>query len=241
MQLFCLAHAGASAMPYARWRKRLPRWLEVCPLELPGRGARESEPLCQELPALLADLKQAWLRECRGPYLLWGHSLGAMLAFELAQALIADGHAAPLALFASASRAPSRRLQAPRMTTRSDGELFAGLDGFARLPRELLADPLFRRELLPVLRSDFALAESYRYQRRAPLPCAVHVLGARRDCLSEEDLRAWRRETRGLFTLEWLDGDHAYLRPQEDELLSLIEFHATRLLRREAAGMPLGA
>jgi surfactin synthase thioesterase subunit len=124
---------------------------------------------------------------------------------------------------------------------RRRGELFAGLDGFARLPRELLADPLFRRELLPVLRSDFALAESYRYQRRAPLPCAVHVLGARRDCLSEDDLRAWRRETRGPFTLEWLDGDHAYLRPQEDELLSLIEFHATRLLRREAAGMPLGA
>lgn len=88
---------------------------------------------------------------------------------------------------------------------------------------------------------DFALAESYRYQRRAPLPCALHVLGARRDCLSEDDLRAWRRETRGPFTLEWLDGDHAYLRPQEDELLSLIEFHASRLLRREAAGMPLGA
>src|SRR5690606_29795446 len=87
MQLFCLAHAGASAMPYARWRKRLPRWLEVCPLELPGRGAREGEPLCKELPALLADLKRAWLRECSGPYLLWGHSLGAMLAFELAQTL----------------------------------------------------------------------------------------------------------------------------------------------------------
>lgn len=87
MQLFCLAHAGASAMPYARWRKRLPRWLEVCPLELPGRGAREGEPLCQDLPALLADLRQAWSRECNGPYLLWGHSLGAMLAFELAQVL----------------------------------------------------------------------------------------------------------------------------------------------------------
>ena len=109
------------------------------------------------------------------------------------------------------------------------------------MPRELLADPLFRRELLPVLRSDFALAESYRYQRRAPLPCALHVLGARRDSLSEDDLRAWRRETRGTFTLEWLDGDHAYLRPQEEELLSLIEFHASRLLRREAAGVPLGA
>ena len=70
---------------------------------------------------------------------------------------------------------------------------------------------------------------------------ALHVLGARRDCLSEDDLRAWRRETCGTFTLEWLDGDHAYLRPQEEELLSLIEFHASRLLRREAAGVPLGA
>ncbi|MEK1906360.1 MAG: alpha/beta fold hydrolase [Pseudomonas sp.] len=241
MQLFCLAHAGASAMSYARWRRRLPQWLEVCPLELPGRGARLQEPLSQDLPAMLADLMHSWRRECSGPYVLWGHSLGGLLAYELAQALIAAGQGAPLALFASASRAPSRRALAPRLTLRSDGELLSSLDGFARVPRELLADPVFRDEMLPVLRSDFALAEGYCYQRRAPLPCALHVIGARRDHLSEEDLRAWRRETRGPFTLEWLDGDHAYLRPQEDELLSLIEFHALRLLRREAAGAPLSA
>ncbi|MBC9250736.1 hypothetical protein A9179_10655 [Pseudomonas alcaligenes] len=231
MQLFCLAHAGASAMAYARWRKRLPRWLEVCPLELPGRGARLHEPLSENLSALLASLVAEWRRECHGPYLLWGHSLGALLAYELAHGLIVAGQGAPLALFASASRAPARRLQAPRLTACSDGELLGSLAGFASLPRELL----------PVLRSDFALAESYHYQRRAPLPCALHVLGARGDGLSEDDLRAWRRETRGDFTLEWLEGDHAYLRPREDEVLSLIEFHATRLLRREAAGMPLGA
>ncbi|MFT5780649.1 MAG: surfactin synthase thioesterase subunit [Pseudomonas sp.] len=228
-------------MPYARWRKRLPRWLEVCPLELPGRGAREDDRLCQDLPAMLADLQCSWQRECSGPYMLWGHSLGALLAFELAQALIAGGRRAPLAVFASASRAPSRRLLAPQLTTRSDAELLSCLDGFARLPRELLADPLFRRELLPVLRNDLALAESYRYRRHAPLPCALHVLAARRDHLGEEDLRAWRRETRGAFTLEWLDGDHAYLRPQQDELLALIEFHALRLWRREATRAPLSA
>lgn len=241
MQLFCLAHAGASAMAYARWRRRLPRWLDVCPLELPGRGARQQEPLCQDLPAMLADLMATWRSECSGPYLLWGHSLGGLLAYELAHALIAAGQNAPLALFASASRAPSLRAQAPRLAQRSDGELLSRLAGFARLPRELLADPLFHGEMLPVLRSDFALAEGYRYQRRAPLPCALHVLGARHDSLSEEDLRAWRRETRSAFTLEWLEGDHAYLRPQEDELLSLIEFHALRLLRREAAGASLSA
>ena len=71
-----------------------------------------------------------------------------------------------------------------------------------------------------------------------PLAAALIVSGCSDQ---EDDLRAWRRETCGTFTLEWLDGDHAYLRPQEEELLSLIEFHASRLLRREAAGVPLGA
>lgn len=145
----------------------------------------------------------SWRRERHGPYLLWGHSLRGLLAYELAHALIGAGHSASLALFASASRAPSSRAQASRLA------------GFARLPRELLADPLFRGEMLPVLRSDFVLAEGYRYQRHAPLPCALHVLGARHDSLSEEGLRAWRRETRSAFTLEWLEGNHAYLRPQE--------------------------
>ncbi|MET1081129.1 MAG: alpha/beta fold hydrolase [Pseudomonas sp.] len=241
MQLFCLAHAGASAMPYARWRRRLPRWLEICPLELPGRGARAGEALLEDFEAVLADLQRAWQREHAGPYLIWGHSLGALLGFELAHRLIATGHPAPLALFASASRAPSRRALAPRLANGSEAELLAALDGFARLPRELLADPLFRGECLPVLRGDFALAERYHYRRRAPLPCAVHVLGGRQDQLSEEDLRTWRRETRAAFSLHWLEGDHFYLRAQESELLQLIEFHASRLLRDEAAYAPLGA
>ncbi|MHA6494642.1 thioesterase II family protein [Pseudomonas borbori] len=241
MQLFCLAHAGASAMPYARWRKRLPRWLEVCPLELAGRGARQDEALPHDLASVLADLKAGWQRECEGPYLLWGHSFGGLLAFELAHALVAAGHPAPLALFVSASRAPSRRALGPRMATGSESELLSLLDGFAPLPRELRADPLFRRECLPVLRGDLALVDSYHYQRRHPLPCAVHVLGARQDSLSEEDLRTWRRETLGTFSLEWLDGGHFYLRAQEAELLNLIEFHARRLLRAEAAYAPQGA
>jgi surfactin synthase thioesterase subunit len=241
MQLFCLAHAGASAMPYARWRKRLPRWLEVCPLELAGRGARQDEPQADNLAAVLADLQERWRRECEGPYLLWGHSLGGLLAFELAHALVAEHHPAPLALFVSASRAPSRRALVPRMASASESELLALLDGFAPLPRELRADPVFRRECLPVLRGDLALADSYRYQRRAPLPCAVHALGARQDSLSDEDLRTWRRETLGTFSLDWLEGDHFYLRAQQTELLNLIEFHAWRLLRAEAAYAPLGA
>ncbi|WPC06495.1 alpha/beta fold hydrolase [Pseudomonas benzenivorans] len=241
MQLFCLAHAGASAMPYARWRPSLPRWLEVCPLELPGRGARAGEPLQRDFERLLDDLQAAWRAECQGPCLLWGHSLGGLLAFELAHRLHAERKRAPLALFVSACRAPSRRALAPRLAEGSDGALIAALDELVGLPRAVLGDPAVCAEYLPVLRADFALAESYRYRRRGPLPCELHVLGARQDSLGEEELRPWRREARADIHLHWLEGDHFYLRPQQAEVLQLIELHALRLWRAEALPMPLGA
>ena len=99
LRLFCLPYSGASAMVYVRWRRALPDWLQVCPLELPGRGRRMDEPLQSDIKALAAQLAEEISRDLNGPYALFGHSLGGLLAFELAHALSARNLPAPLALF----------------------------------------------------------------------------------------------------------------------------------------------
>ncbi|MEG2798037.1 MAG: alpha/beta fold hydrolase, partial [Pseudomonas sp.] len=121
LRLFCLPYSGASAMVYARWRRVLPEWLQVCPLELPGRGM----PLQRDIKALAAQLAEEISRDLSGPYALFGHSLGGLLAFELAHALRARNVPPPLALFASGTAAPTMRSDYDRgfAEARSDDEL----------------------------------------------------------------------------------------------------------------------
>ncbi|WP_163029419.1 thioesterase II family protein, partial [Pseudomonas viridiflava] len=103
MKLFCLPYSGASAMFYSPWRRTLPDWLNVRPLELPGRGMRMAEPLQTDIVQLADQLADEIAAELDTPYALFGHSLGGLLAFELAHALRVRGLPAPLALFTSAT------------------------------------------------------------------------------------------------------------------------------------------
>ena len=96
LRLFCLPHSGASAMSYSRWRRSLPAWLHVRPLELPGRGMRMDEPLQCDIQRLASQLADEISLELDRPYALFGHSLGGLLAFELVHALRARGGCEPL-------------------------------------------------------------------------------------------------------------------------------------------------
>lgn len=109
MNLLCLPYSGASAMVYSRWRRKLPAWLQVRPVELPGRGARMGDPLHTDLRGLARQLAHEQRGATQAPYALLGHSLGALVAFELAHELRALGCPAPVALFASGTAAPTRR------------------------------------------------------------------------------------------------------------------------------------
>src|SRR5207244_4092701 len=109
MRLFCLPYSGASATAYARWRRRLPASIEVRPVEWPGRGMRLDEPLMTD-PHRLAEKLAGEIRPALDrPYALFGHSLGALIAVELAHALLDRGAPAPLVLYASGSEAPAVR------------------------------------------------------------------------------------------------------------------------------------
>lgn len=222
LNLLCLPYSGASAMVYSRWRRKLPAWLQVRPVELPGRGARLGEPLHTDLQALARQLAHEQRAVATAPYALLGHSLGALVAFELAHELQALGCPPPVALFACGTAAPTRREDydgANWREPKSDDALITELRKLGGTPEEVLANEELMGLTLPVLRADFLLCGRYAYRQRAALSCPLHVLGGHADRASEEQLLAWRAETVGDFSLERFPGGHFFIHEHEDAVL----------------------
>ncbi|WP_153788519.1 thioesterase II family protein [Pseudomonas sp. EMN2] len=225
VNLLCLPYSGASAMVYSRWRRKLPAWLQVRPVELPGRGARLGEALHTDMQALARQLASEQRLAANAPYALLGHSLGALVAFELAHELQALGCAPPLALFACGTAAPTRREDydgANWREPKSDEALLAELRKLGGTPEEVLANQELMSLTLPVVRADFLLCGRYAYRQRAPLHCPLHVLGGDTDRANAEQLQAWRRESQGEFSLEMFPGGHFFIHEHEDRVLGAL-------------------
>ncbi|MBD1589977.1 alpha/beta fold hydrolase [Pseudomonas typographi] len=219
IRLFCFACSGASAMVFAPWRAALPAWLDVQPVELPGHGRRGDEPLQVDMPSLAASLAYELAPLIDGPYLMLGHSVGAVVALEVAHALVALGIEPPSALIAVASTAPSRRDGKPDAQPMSDAELIAQMRRLDGTPQAVLDDPELLAMVLPVLRADFLLGDRYQPPCRGPLPCALHVFGGREDSVAVSALAAWEAECSGPFQLEMCAGGHFFLHRQRADFL----------------------
>ncbi|MDD1015705.1 thioesterase II family protein [Pseudomonas rubra] len=225
LTLLCLPYSGASAMVYSRWRRKLPAWLNLRPVELPGRGARLGEPLLTDMQVLARQLASEQRLAASQPYALLGHSLGALLAFELAHELQALGCPPPVALFASGTAAPTRREDYDGGNWRepkSDGVLIDELRTLQGTPEEVLANQELMSLTLPVLRADFLLCGRYVYRQRPPLQCPVHVLGGEDDKASQAQLLAWRQESVGDFSLEIFPGGHFFIHEHEERVLGVL-------------------
>jgi surfactin synthase thioesterase subunit len=236
IRLFCLPHAGGSAMAYARWRRLLPSWIAAELVEFPGRGARMDEPLGTDPHDLAWQLAGEIGDRLDRPYALFGHSLGAVVAYELAHGLIARGAPPPLVLFASGTEAPSVRDDSDWRRPRSDAELIAELRAIRGTPEEAIASAELMETFLPILRADFLMCGAFAYRQRPKLPCPIHTLGGTEDDCAVAALEAWGRETEAGFRLDLLPGDHFFLHEHQAEVLGLIETHlAERLLRAALA------
>lgn len=231
LALLCLPYSGASATVYARWRRGLPDWVAVRPIELPGRGERSDEPLWTDPHGLAAFLAAEIAPTLTAPYALFGHSLGALLAFELAHALLERGAPAPLLLFASGTEAPAVRDDSASRQPRSDEALKAELRDLQGTPEEVLADADLMRMTLPVLRADFLMCGHYAYRPRPPLPCRLHVLGGRQDRASRAALEAWGREGTSC-TVDTFEGGHFFIHDQRAALLQVIQSSLEREMQR---------
>lgn len=222
-RLFCFSYAGGGALIYRAWADGLPADVEVCPIQLPGRGTRLMEPLFTQLSPLIQALAQALLPLLDKPFAFFGHSLGALVSFELARQLRRQYGVQPVRLFVSASRAPQLPHRGLPVHTLPERDFLAELRHLNGTSREVLEHEELIQIALPVLRADFAVYETYVYSTELPLNCPISAFGGLRDrTVSQSDLEAWREQTNGSFSLQTFPGDHFFLNTAQPLLLRVL-------------------
>ena len=221
MRLLCFPYAGGGASIYRTWPSSLPPEIEVLPVQLPGREARIREPAFTSLPPLIDGLLPALGRGLLdGPVAFFGHSMGALVAYELARALRDAGSPRPLHLFVSARRAPDLPARTAPIHALPEPEFRQRLRELNGTPEAVLEHPELMELLGPTLRADFTLIETYEPTSAPPLDCPITAFGGVDDPdVSEEEMAAWRRFTTAAFQLRMLPGDHFFLAQDSGEAL----------------------
>jgi surfactin synthase thioesterase subunit len=222
VSLLCLPCAGASASLYSRWQRTLPRWIRLVPIELPGRGMRLSESFIEDFDELIEQLCQEHERHCNGRYALYGHSMGALLAYGMTMRWRSLSRRLPDVIFASASPAPGRRDPANFVGKETDAALIADLHKQGGTPSQIFDSPELLTLTLDALRADYRVCASFRPRLATPLPMPIHVFAGRHDDIAAERILAWQAETSAAFSVRWFDGGHFFIRQHEAAVLSTV-------------------
>ena len=224
LKLFCLPYAGAGAAVYRAWRQRMPPCIELIAFDLPGRGIRHREPPVSDWHRLIDDIVVDAQPHIAEPFAIFGHSMGALVALELAHAIRARHGRSPIWLGVSGCQAPARRKLDLRWLTCDDEAVCDELRSLGGTSPELLENRDLLELLLPALRADFHLCGSYRPPQRERLRCPMLVLGGTRDAISDpsDNLAAWSVETTGRCDVAMIDGDHFFIHEQADAVLGRV-------------------
>ncbi|MFC8373871.1 MULTISPECIES: thioesterase II family protein [unclassified Streptomyces] len=232
VRLVCLPHAGGAASFYVPVAQALAPRVEVLSVQYPGRHERHNHPLVPDIGTLADRIADALMACADRPYALFGHSMGAIVGFEVARRM-EDAGRGPVELFASGSRAPSVERRGERWHQTSDAEFVARVQSMGGAGSELLDDPDMRRMLLPALRNDYRAIERYEYRAQPPLACPVTAFaGADDPRVTVAEVRSWARHTTGPFSVEVHPGGHFFLADHREAVLDTVTGHlGNRALR----------
>lgn len=223
LRLFCLPYAGGSASIFQSWAGHLPSHIQVCALQLPGRQSRLLEPPLGRLQPLVQILGEAIRPLLDAPFAVFGHSMGALVGFELLRHLRRQAGLSALHLFASGGHAPHLPKPGPPLHALPEQAFVAALYRLNALPAEAFQSPELLRLLLPALRADISLCETYAYTPDAPLDCPITAFGGLQDYrVRPFELDAWRYQTSVAFKLRLLPGDHFFIERARPLLLRAI-------------------
>jgi medium-chain acyl-[acyl-carrier-protein] hydrolase len=210
-------------MVFRSWGRAFGPEIEVCSIQPPGREERFTETLFASFGPYVEELTEALAPWLDRPFAFFGHSLGALVSFECARIIRAGSRKAPARLYVSGCRAP----QLPcRDTARAALPEPLFLDELRKLngtPEEVLREPALMALLVPLLRADFGVFESFRYRDEPPFACPIHAFGGLSDPrVAREDLEAWACQTSGAFSLRMMPGDHFFLNAGWGDLVEVI-------------------
>lgn len=220
MRLFCFPYAGGGIWSFRTWFNSLPLTVEVCPVELPGRGTRLMEAPFTRLEPLTQALARALLNYLDKPFAFFGHSMGGTVSFELARLLRREYSLNPVHLFVSGCRAPQKPDLDPPIHALPEPAFLDELRRLNGTPDAVLEDAELMHLLLPTLRADFAVIETYVYASEPPLDCPITAFGGLQDLeISHDELKAWQEQTNAAFSLQMFKGDHFFLHSAQSLLL----------------------
>jgi surfactin synthase thioesterase subunit len=215
LRLYCFHHAGGGAAAYRGWPEAVGPGVEIVAIRLPGRENRFAEPRFRRMTDVVEALRGPLRAGLDRPYAFFGHSLGALVAYETARVLVRDGCPPPVHLFAAASPFPDR--ESPRgpgsqLHAVPDDVLIERLGRYGGLPESLLAQQAMLAVMLPTIRDDLEIGATYLAAGTGGLPCPVTVLaGADDQTVSQEGLASWRMATSGSFQIRVLRGGHFFV------------------------------
>jgi pyochelin biosynthetic protein PchC len=220
--LVCFPHAGGTAAGYRGWATGLPGRIEVAAVEYPGRAGRFTEPACTDMAALADAIAGALIPLADRPYALFGHSMGAVIAYEVALRLARRGAPGPACLMVSGHGPPRDARDAPGPA--GEEALLDEMARYGGTPPELLRHPQMRALLLDRMAADYRLIEAYRPDPAAgPLACPVSaMIGAGDETLTAGRAAGWAAVTSGPFDLTVFPGGHFYLIPEERAVLDAV-------------------
>ncbi len=231
VQLFCIPHAGGGTASYHGWTTDISPTIDVIPILLPGRERRFAEPANNDLKTTVKNIADALTSCVRAPFAIFGHSMGALIGFELCRELRRRTHPLPVVLIVAAFRAPHLPATSTPLHKLPDSEFVEAIQKrFRGIPDEVANNAELLQLFLPTLRADITSIENYQYEDESPLSCPLLALGGTEDTqVAPAELAAWRRHTTGEFVQKMIPGGHFFVTERRSETIRLVE---RELLRR---------
>jgi len=223
MRLFCFHYAGSSASIFRTWAQDMPDWAELTAIQLPGRENRYSEQLLYDVFAVVDRLHLAFDPYINKPFVIFGHSMGSLIAFEFIRKLRRERMIQPKHLIISGTKAPHTLAEKPLIYNLPDTEFIQELKKYNGIPQELIENEELINIFLPVIRADFCISQAYKYNNEKPLNCPITVFGGINDnTFDKQNLFKWKEQTLGAFNSNLFSGDHFFIKSSYTEVIAII-------------------
>lgn len=223
IRLFCFHHSGGGASTYHRWLDHLSNEIELIAIQLPGRENRFSEPLTNDLNEIIFNISKEFSVYTEKPFIIFGHSLGALIGFEFVKAISQLYSLVPQHMIVSAAKAPHLPLQRKPLSQLDDISLKEELKLYNGINPIILNDNDLWILFAPIIRNDFSILEAYKNFGLEKILCDILALrGIHDDTVNEKEIRAWSASTTGKFEYLQFSGDHFFLKNHQKSIIDII-------------------